>query len=177
MSGLWCTQLGYGRKDLTAAAAAQMDQLPYYNMFFHTTHPAVIELSELLFSLLPGHYSHAIYTNSGSESNEVLIRTVRRYWQVMGKPEKKIMIGRWNGYHGSTLAATALGGMKFMHEMGGLIPDVAHIDEPYWYAEGGDLIPAEFGRRCALQLEEKILELGAENVAGFIAEPFQAPAA
>ncbi|MFI7839459.1 aspartate aminotransferase family protein [Pseudomonas asiatica] len=173
MSGLWCTQLGYGRRDLTAAAATQMDQLAYYNMFFHTTHPAVIELSELLFSLLPGHYSHAIYTNSGSEANEVLIRTVRRYWQVVGQPNKKIMIGRWNGYHGSTLAATALGGMKFMHEMGGLIPDVAHIDEPYWYAEGGELTPAEFGRRCALQLEEKILELGAENVAGFIAEPFQ----
>ncbi|MBA6116836.1 aspartate aminotransferase family protein [Pseudomonas sp. NC26] len=173
MSGLWCTQLGYGRKDLTAAAAKQMDQLAYYNMFFHTTHPAVIELSELLFSLLPGHYSHAIYTNSGSEANEVLIRTVRRYWQVVGQPTKKIMIGRWNGYHGSTLAATALGGMKFMHEMGGLIPDVAHIDEPYWYAEGGDLTPTEFGRRCALQLEQKILELGAENVAGFIAEPFQ----
>ncbi|WP_462402552.1 aspartate aminotransferase family protein [Pseudomonas sp. Marseille-QA0332] len=173
MSGLWCTQLGYGRKDLTTAAATQMDQLAYYNMFFHTTHPAVIELSELLFSLLPGHYSHAIYTNSGSEANEVLIRTVRRYWQVVGQPSKKIMIGRWNGYHGSTLAATALGGMKFMHEMGGLIPDVAHIDEPYWYAAGGDLSPAEFGRRCALQLEEKILELGAEHVAGFIAEPFQ----
>ncbi|WP_419735968.1 aspartate aminotransferase family protein [Pseudomonas sp. COR18] len=173
MSGLWCTQLGYGRKDLTAAAATQMDRLAYYNMFFHTTHPAVVELSELLFSLLPGHYSHAIYTNSGSEANEVLIRTVRRYWQVVGKPTKRIMIGRWNGYHGSTLAATALGGMKFMHEMGGLIPDVTHIDEPYWYAQGGELSPAEFGRRCALQLEEKILELGAENVAGFIAEPFQ----
>ncbi len=173
MSGLWCTQLGYGRRDLTAAAATQMDQLAYYNMFFHTTHPSVIELSDLLFSLLPGHYSHAIYTNSGSEANEVLIRTVRRYWQVVGQPGKKVMIGRWNGYHGSTLAATALGGMKFMHDMGGLIPDVAHIDEPYWYAEGGELTPAEFGRRCALQLEEKILELGAENVAGFIAEPFQ----
>ena len=89
MSGLWCTQLGYSRQDLADAAAAQFAKLPYYNMFFHTTHPAVIELSELLFSLLPPHYSHAIYTNSGSESNEVLIRTVRRYWQILGKPEKK----------------------------------------------------------------------------------------
>lgn len=173
MSGLWCTQLGYGRQDLADAAAAQFAQLPYYNMFFHTTHPAVIELSELLFSLLPKHYSHAIYTNSGSESNEALIRTVRRYWQVVGKPDKKIMIGRWNGYHGSTLAAAALGGMKPMHEMGGMIPDVAHIEEPYWYVKGGDLTPHEFGLRCARQLEEKILELGADNVAGFIAEPFQ----
>ncbi|MDP2748252.1 aspartate aminotransferase family protein [Pseudomonas sp.] len=173
MSGLWCTNLGYGRKDLVAAASKQMEQLSYYNMFFHTTHPAVVELSETLFSLLPAHYSHAIYTNSGSEANEVLIRTVRRYWQILGKPEKKVMIGRWNGYHGSTLASTALGGMKFMHEMGGMLPDIEHIDEPYWYANGGELTPAEFGRRCALQLEEKILELGAENVAGFIAEPFQ----
>jgi adenosylmethionine-8-amino-7-oxononanoate aminotransferase len=77
MSGLWCTNLGYGRKD-RRRRHAQLEQLPYYNMFFHTTHPAVIELSELLFSLLPRHYSHAIYTNSGSEANEVLIRTVRR---------------------------------------------------------------------------------------------------
>lgn len=173
MSGLWCTQLGYSRQDLADAAAAQFAKLPYYNMFFHTTHPTVIELSELLFSLLPGHYSHAIYTNSGSESNEVLIRTVRRYWQILGKPQKKVMIGRWNGYHGSTLAASALGGMKAMHAMGGMIPDVAHIDEPYWYMHGGNLTPQEFGLRCARQLEEKILELGAENVAGFIAEPFQ----
>jgi len=134
MSGLWCTNLGYGRKDLAAAASRQLEQLPYYNMFFHTTHPAVVELSEQLFSLLPSHYSHAVYTNSGSEANEVLIRTVRRYWQIVGKPQKKVMIGRWNGYHGSTLASTALGGMKFMHEMGGMLPDIAHIDEPYWFA-------------------------------------------
>lgn len=173
MSGLWCTNLGYGREDLVAAATRQMAQLPYYNMFFHTTHPAVVELSELLFSLLPGHYSHAIYTNSGSEANEVLIRTVRRYWQVAGQPKKRIMIGRWNGYHGSTLATAAMGGMKFMHEMGGMLPEIAHIDEPYWYAHPGDMTPEAFGRRCARQLEEKILELGAENVAGFIAEPFQ----
>ncbi|POA79144.1 aspartate aminotransferase family protein [Pseudomonas sp. DP16D-R1] len=173
MSGLWCTNLGYGRKDLALAASQQLEQLPYYNMFFHTTHPQVIELSELLFSLLPDHYSHAIYTNSGSEANEVLIRTVRRYWQVLGKPEKKIMIGRWNGYHGSTLAATALGGMKFMHEMGGMIPDIEHIDEPYFFAHEGNLTPAEFGLRAAQQLEAKILELGADKVAGFIAEPFQ----
>ena len=83
------------------------------------------------------------------------------------------MIGRWNGYHGSTLGSTALGGMKFMHEMGGMLPDFEHIDEPYWYAQGGDLSPEEFGLRAARQLEEKILELGADKVAAFVAEPFQ----
>lgn len=173
MAGLWCNALGNGRQDLIEAATRQLQQLPYYNMFFHTTHPSAIALSELLFSLLPDRYSRVIYTNSGSEANEVLIRTVRRYWQVAGKPEKRVMIGRWNGYHGSTLASTAMGGMKFMHEMGGMLPDIAHIGEPYWFAQGGELTPEEFGLQRARELETKILELGAENVAGFIAEPFQ----
>lgn len=173
MSGLWCTALGYGRADLNAAASRQLEELPYYNLFFHTTHPRVVELSELLFSLLPKHYSHAIYTNSGSEANEVLIRTVRRYWQVVGKPSKSIMIGRWNGYHGSTLGSTALGGMGFMHEMGGMLPGFAHIGEPYYFVEGGELSEEAFGLKAARELEAKILELGAENVAAFVAEPFQ----
>ncbi|MCW3479416.1 aspartate aminotransferase family protein [Neisseriaceae bacterium JH1-16] len=174
MSGLWCTNIGYGRRDLIKAANQQMEQLSYYNLFFHTTHPAVNELSERLFELLPGHYSHVIYTNSGSEANEVLIRTVRRYWDVAGKPSKKIFIGRHNGYHGSTVGSASLGGMSFMHEMGDLpIPGVVHIGEPYWYAHGGELSPAEFGLKCALELETKILELGADNVAAFVAEPFQ----
>ncbi|MFP3547727.1 aminotransferase class III-fold pyridoxal phosphate-dependent enzyme, partial [Rhizobium sp. SIMBA_035] len=108
----------------------------------HTTHPAVIELSERLFALLGDRFSHVVYTNSGSESNEVLIRTVRRFWDVMGQPNKKIMIGRVNGYHGSTVGSASLGGMAFMHEMGDLpIPNITHVDEPYWYANGGDLTP------------------------------------
>ncbi|SDB10752.1 Adenosylmethionine-8-amino-7-oxononanoate aminotransferase [Pseudomonas sp. NFACC23-1] len=173
MSGLWCTNLGYGRKDLADVAHRQLQELPYYNLFFQTTHPRVNELSELLFSLLPNRYSHAIYTNSGSEANEVLIRTVRRYWQILDKPEKSIMIGRWNGYHGSTLGSTALGGMGFMHEMGGMLPGFAHIGEPYWYAQGGELDEQAFGLKAAAELETKILELGAEKVAAFVAEPFQ----
>ncbi len=174
MSGLWCTNVGYGRKELVDAAAAQMKELSYYNMFFHTTHPSVINLSEKLFSLLGGKFSHVVYTNSGSESNEVLIRTVRRFWDVMGKPEKKVLIGRVNGYHGSTVGSASLGGMAFMHEMGDLpIPNITHVDEPYWYANGGDLSPEVFGKAAAQSLERKILELGADKVAAFVAEPFQ----
>jgi adenosylmethionine-8-amino-7-oxononanoate aminotransferase len=174
MSGLWCTNIGYGRKDLAAAAAKQMEQLCYYNMFFHTTHPAVIELSDRLFDFLPDRYSHVVYTNSGSEANEALIRTVRRYWDVVGQPKKKILIGRWNGYHGSTVGSASLGGFQFMHEMGDLpIPNIHHIGEPYWYAHGGDSTPEEFGLKAARELESKILELGADHVAAFVAEPFQ----
>lgn len=174
MSGLWCTNIGYGRKDLIAAASKQMEDLSYYNMFFHTTHPAVVELSNRLFELLPKRYSHVVYTNSGSEANELLIRTVRRYWDVVGKPSKKILIGRWNGYHGSTVGSASLGGFKFMHEMGDLpIANIHHVGEPYWYAHGGDKTPEEFGIQSAQELEAKILALGADNVAAFVAEPFQ----
>ena len=174
MSGLWCTNVGYGRRELIDAACRQMDELSYYNMFFHTTHPAVVELSARLFELLPGHFSHAVYTNSGSETNDLLIRTVRRYWDIEGKPNKKILIGRHNGYHGSTVGSASLGGMAFMHEMGDLpIPGIAHIGEPYGYARGAELTADEFGRRCAAELEARILELGADRVAAFVAEPFQ----
>ncbi|WP_293762628.1 aspartate aminotransferase family protein [uncultured Aquitalea sp.] len=174
MSGLWCTNVGYGRQELVDAATRQLQELSYYNLFFHTTHKAVLELSDQLFELLPDHFSHVIYTNSGSEANEALIRTVRRYWDVAGKPQKKTFIARINGYHGSSVGSASLGGFKFMHEMGDLpIPGVVHIGEPYWYANGGALSPAEFGRECALELERKILELGADKVAAFVAEPFQ----
>ena len=116
--------------------------------------------------------SRGVY-HPGSESNEVLIRTVRRFWDVMGKPQKKVLIGRVNGYHGSTVGSASLGGMAFMHEMGDLpIPNITHVDEPYWYANGGDLAEA-FGKQAALSLERKILEIGADRVAAFVAEPFQ----
>ncbi|WP_018149687.1 aspartate aminotransferase family protein [Leeia oryzae] len=174
MSGLWCTNIGYGRRELIEAATQQLEQLSYYNLFFHTTHPSVLKLSEKLFELLSDRFSHVIYTNSGSESNEVLIRTIRRYWDVVGKPTKKIFISRENGYHGSTVGSASLGGFKFMHEMGDLpIPGIVHIGEPYYYAHGGDMTPEEFGLARARELETKILELGADNVAAFVAEPFQ----
>ena len=174
MSGLWCTNVGYGRPELVSAAARQMDELSYYNMFFHTTHPRVIELSEKLFGILGDRSSHVLYTNSGSESNEALIRAVRRFWDVVGKPDKKILIGRLNGYHGSTVGSASLGGMDFMHKMGDLpIPGIEHVAEPYWYAHGGELSPEEFGRQAAQTLETRILSLGAGRVAAFIAEPFQ----
>lgn len=174
MSGLWCTAVGYGRSELIEAAEKQLRTLSYYNMFFHTTHPSVIDLSERLFALLGTAYTHVVYVNSGSEANEVLIRAVRRFWALEGKPEKKTIIGRWNGYHGSTVGSASLGGMAFMHEMGGLpIPDVVHIGEPYWFALGGDLTAEEFGRKAAGELEAKILELGADKVAAFVGEPFQ----
>ncbi|MEK1941957.1 MAG: aspartate aminotransferase family protein [Pseudomonas sp.] len=173
MAGLWCVAIGYGRDELADAAAKQMKELPFYNTFFMTAHPPVLELAKTIAELAPAHMNHVFFTGSGSEGNDTLLRMVRHYWQVKGKPEKKVIIGRINGYHGSTVAGAALGGMQGMHEQGGTLPDIVHIPQPYWFGEGGDMSPDEFGIWAAEQLEKKILEVGEDKVAAFIAEPIQ----
>lgn len=175
MSGLWCVNLGYGRDDLVKAATDQLNELPFYNSFFGTTHPAVVELSALICQVAPKGFNHVMYTNSGSEGNDTMVRMVRRYWDVLGQPKRKTFIGRINGYHGSTLAGASLGGMTWMHEQGDLpLPGFTHIEQPYYLMLGkkGES-EDDFGIRAAGWLEEKILKLGADKVAGFIAEPIQ----
>lgn len=174
MAGLWCVNVGYGRRELVEAARRQMQELPYYNTFFQTSHPPVIELGSRLAELTPGDLNRFFFTGSGSEANDTVVRLVRTYWDVLGKPGKKTIIARHNAYHGSTVAAASLGGMKAMHAQSGLpIPDITHIAQPYWYGEGGDLPPEEFGLQAARALEAEIERLGEDQVAAFIAEPVQ----
>lgn len=174
MGGLWCVNIGYGRKELADVAARQMLELPFYNTFFQTSHVPVIALSAKLAELAPSHLNHIFYAGSGSEANDTNIRMVRTYWAELGQPERNIIISRKNAYHGSSVGSGSLGGMSGMHAQGGLpIPNIHHIDQPHWYAEGGDMDPEAFGLARARQLEEKIEELGAHRVAAFIAEPVQ----
>ena len=174
MAGLWCVNIGYGRHELAEVAARQMQQLPFYNTFFMTTHPPAVALSAKLAQIAPGDKNRVFYAGSGSEANDTNIRLVRHYWALMGKPTKRTIIARKNGYHGSTMGAASLGGMAGMHAQGGMpIPDIVHIDQPYWWAEGGDHSPEEFGRIRAAQLDQMIDQLGQDNVAAFIAEPVQ----
>ena len=174
MAGLWCVAVGYGREELAEAASKQMRELPYYNLFFQTAHPPALELAKAISDVAPAGMSHVFFTGSGSEGNDTVLRLVRHYWALKGKPQKKVIIGRVNGYHGSTVAGASLGGMSGMHEQGDLpIPGIVHIPQPYWFGEGGDKTPEEFGIWAAEQLEKKILELGVDNVAAFIAEPIQ----
>ena len=174
MSGLWCVNLGYGRKELAQAAYEQMEELPYYNNFFQCTHPPAIELSSVLGEVSPKGMDHVFFTSSGSEAIDTVVRMVRYYWSLLGKPDKKIILGRNNAYHGSTIAGASLGGMSGMHAQGDLpIPNIHHIQQPYWFAEGGDLDKDTFGRQVANDLERAIKEHGIENIAGFIAEPIQ----
>ena len=176
-AGLWCVNVGYGRKELGEVAARQMTELAYYNSFFSCTTEPTVRLAAKLAELTPGDLNHAFFTNSGSEANDTILRMVRHFWAVQGQPRKNVFIARWNGYHGSTVAGASLGGMKGMHAMGGLpIPDIVHINQPYWFGEGGETDLEQFGLQRARELEEKILELGPDRVAAFIGEPIQGAA-
>jgi len=174
MSGLWCVNVGYGRQELIDAATAQLKELPFYNAFFQTATPPAIELAELLAKVTPPQFQHVFFTGSGSEGNDTVVRMVRRYWDVLGQPERTVIISRHNAYHGSTMAGASLGGMAGMHAQGGLpIPGIVHIEQPFWFENGQGMSREEFGVRAADWLEAKILEVGADKVAAFIGEPVQ----
>ncbi|MFP4449935.1 aspartate aminotransferase family protein [Rhodosalinus sp.] len=174
MAGLWCVNIGYGRHELAEAAWRQMKELPYYNTFFQTTHVPAIALSAKIAELAPGDLNHVFFASSGSEANDTNIRLVRHYWARKGQPERQVIIARRNGYHGSSMGSASLGGMAAMHSQGGLpIPGIHHIDQPYWWGEGGEMSPEEFGIARARQLEEAIRHIGPDKVGAFIAEPVQ----
>lgn len=174
MAGLWCVNMGYGRSELIEAANSQMKQLAYYNTFFQTTHAPAAQLAKEIASVTPYDLNHIFFANSGSEAIDTIIRMVRQYWAIKGKPYRNILIARENAYHGSTIGGTSLGGMGGMHKQGGpMVPNIARIRQPYWYGEAGDMTEEEFGIACAKALEDKILEVGPDNVAAFVGEPIQ----
>ncbi len=173
MSGLWCCPLGYTQPSIVEAVYEQLQRLPYYNSFFQCSNDRAIELAAALLEVMPDHFSKIFFTSSGSEANDTNIRLVHRYFDLLDQPSKKIIISRENAYHGSTIAGASLGGMKSMHAQFTALPYVHHVQQPYWFKEGRDLSPDEFGIKAAQAIEAKIDELGEENVAAFIAEPIQ----
>jgi putrescine aminotransferase len=173
MAGLWCVDVGYSRRELVDAAAAQMTKLPYYNAFFKTTTEPAVALAQRLARLAPAGINHAFFASSGSEAVDSALRLARVYWQTLGKPEKKIIISREYGYHGSTTLGASAGGMVDMHRQAGDMPNFVQVLPPYWYGYGSQMGQAEFGIYAARQLEDKVKALGADNVAAFIGEPIQ----
>ena len=174
MAGLWCVNVGYGRDELAEVAAEQMRELPYYNTFFKTATPPAVLLAHKIAQLTQNRLPHVFFNASGSEANDTIFRLVRQYWKLKGEPSRKVFISRWNAYHGSTVAGVSLGGMKAMHPIGDLpIPGVEHVRQPYWFGEGFGEDPEAFGSACAAAIEERIIEVGPENVAAFIGEPVQ----
>ncbi|MDD2876202.1 MAG: aspartate aminotransferase family protein [Acidiphilium sp.] len=173
MAGLWCVAAGYGRHELVEAASRQMQSLPYYNTFFKTSTRPVIALAERLTAMAPDDLNHAFFACSGSEAVDTALRMARTFWITKGQPGKRVIIGREFGYHGSTTLGAAAGGMVDMHRQGAMLPDFAHVMPPYWYGYGGQMSPEEFGLYAAKQVEDKIHEVGAANIAAFIGEPIQ----
>jgi putrescine aminotransferase len=174
LAGLWCVALGYGRHELADAAAHQMRTLPYAKTFFGQASPAAIELAGVLATLVPDGLDTAFFASSGSEANETIVRLVRHYWNLAGRPEKRVLLSREFAYHGSSVMAASLGGMAAMHGMSGVDAGVFHVLPPYAYryAEPGESDEA-FGIRAADALERRILEIGPDRVAAFFGEPLQ----
>ncbi|MGI9294818.1 MAG: aminotransferase, partial [Pseudomonadales bacterium] len=173
MSGLWCCNLGYSQHSIAEAVHTQLQQLPYYNNFFKCSNQPAVELAKALVDVTPAQFNHVFFTNSGSEANDTNIRLVHRYFDLLGKPDKKQIISRHNAYHGSTIAAASLGGMAYMHKQFTGLSYIHHINQPHWFELGGEEDRDEFGLRIARELEAKINELGEDKVAAFIAEPVQ----
>ena len=175
LAGLGCVNIGYGRPELARAAAEQMGRLSFCQSFFRTSNAPAIQLAEKLASLAPAGLRHVFYASSGSEAIETCLKLARRYWQLRGRPEKRIVISRDNAYHGSTIVASSLSGIPDMHTCGieAPMPGIARVGAPYWYREGGSLTPDEFGVVAARWLEDKLVELGPGNVAAFFGEPMQ----
>jgi len=174
MAGLWCVQLGYGRQELVDVAAETMKTLSYYNYFFQTTTPYGAKLADLIAQKTPEGLDQIIFGCSGSEAVDTAIKMIWYYWNLKGQPQKKAIIARERAYHGSTVAGASLSGLPFMQGIFDLpLPRFHHVGPTphyYGYAEAGES-ERDFAMRCAKAVENKILELGPENVAAFAGEP------
>lgn len=173
MSGLWCASLGFSEKRLVQAATAQLEQLPYYHLFNHRSHPPGIALAQALTAIAPAGLNHVLFANSGSEANDAAVKLVWYYNNVLGRPDKKKIISRTNGYHGVTVASGSLTGLVHVHREFDLpLPSVRHTDCPshYHFGQPGESEQA-FVERVTGNLEQLILREGPETVAAFIAEP------
>lgn len=177
MAGLWCVNVGYGREELARVAYEQMLELPYYNTFFKTATPPPVKLAAKIAEKMQignPDLTHVFFNSSGSEANDTIFRLVRTYWDLAGQPKRKVFISRRNAYHGSTVAGASLGGMSFMHVQGDLpIAGIEHVDQPYLFGEAFGEDPDVFADRMVKSIEDRILEVGPENVAAFIGEPVQ----
>ena len=173
MSGLWCIALGYGDKRLAAVAARQMEQLAYYPLISHKSHPQAIELAEKLLAIAPVPMSRVWFANSGSEANDCAIRLAWYYWNAVGKPGKRKVMAHQQSYHGNTIATASLSGVAYNHQGFNLpLPGFLHVACPHYY-RGGQAGESEvaYTQRLLAALEARIEAEGADTIAAFFTEP------
>ena len=171
IGGLWCVNVGHGRREIIDAITAQLNQLDYYSTFYNFTHPAAAALAEKLASLAPGNLNHVLFGNSGSVANDSAVRMLHHYNILRGKPEKRLMLSRHGAYHGSTMMTIALTTPGYSEGWSRTEGIVHHLRSPNKFREAPELTDAEFVEVLAKDMEDTIHRLGAENIAGFFAEP------
>jgi 4-aminobutyrate---pyruvate transaminase len=175
LSGLWCTGLGYGNKELIEAATEQMHKLSFTHLFGGRSHEPAIQLAEKIKEISPAPTSKVFFTSSGSEANDTQIKLAWYYNNARGKPRKKKIIGRMRGYHGVTIASASLTGLPVFHADFDLpMARVHHAACPHHWRNGhpGET-EEDFATRLAKDLEDLIVRENPDTIAAFIAEPVQ----
>ena len=171
--GLWCNNIGLGRKDMASAIADQVEQLAYSNTFSDMTSVPAAVLAAKLAEIAPGSLNHVFFTTGGSQAIDTAYRLIQFYQRTRGKPEKRHIISRNGSYHGSTYMAMSIGGKKSDH-----IPQfdyetetIHHVSAPNYYRAPDGISESVFSDHLLNELENKIQELGPAEVAAFFAEP------
>jgi putrescine---pyruvate transaminase len=175
IGGLWCTNLGFGRKEIRDAIVAQLDELPFYNTFRGATHPRAIELSQRLVRLMePDGVAAVHFGCGGSDAVEGALKLARQYWKVKGQRDRTKFISLRQGYHGVHFGGMSVNGnTPFRRAYEPLLPGCFHVDTPWLYRNPYTQNEEELGRICAELLEREIIFQGPDTVAAFIAEPIQ----
>jgi L-2,4-diaminobutyrate transaminase len=173
MAGLWCVNLGYGRKEVTDAIAAQSARLPFFHAFNSMSTDIVIECAEALLQRAPVPMARVFFGASGSDANETQAKLIWYYNNLRGRPKKKKLISRWNAYHGSGVLTASLTGLPGMHTLFDLpMGPVLHTNAPYYYRQApAGMSEREFSRHLANELEQLIVREGPDTIAAFFAEP------
>lgn len=173
IGGLWCVNVGHGRPEIIDAISDQLRTLDYYSTFYNFTHPAAAALAEKIAQLAPGNLNNVYFGNSGSVANDSAVRMLHHYNILRGKPSKRIMLSRVGAYHGSTHMAMALTTPAYSEGWTTAEGIVHHLKCPNKYREAPKMTDAEFVEVLAQDMLDTIHKLGAENIAGFFAEPIQ----
>ncbi len=172
-AGLYCVNVGYGRKEIAEAIAAQARELAYYHAYVGHGTEASITLAKMILDRAPDNMSKVYFGLSGSDANETNMKMVWYYNNVLGRPEKKKIISRWRGYHGSGLMTGSLTGLEAFHKKFDLpLPRVLHTEAPYYFRRPRlEMSEADFVAHCVAELEALIEREGADTIAAFIGEP------
>ncbi len=172
-AGHYCVNVGYGQTEIADAIAAQAHKLPYYHAYVGHGSEASIQLAKMIIDRAPDHMSRVYFGLSGSDANETNIKLIWYYNNILGRPEKKKIISRWRGYHGSGVMTGSLTGLKLFHNAFDLPrAPILHTEAPYYFRrEDRSMSEEQFSQHCADKLEEMILAEGPDTVAAFIGEP------